>query len=249
MDGLPLHSTVSSFYGVEAIPLGGVDSIEIYRGTGAALTAPESIGGAINIVTREVVTSGGEGSIAYANDGQKNLSILGTKKIGKKTGLLLGVQYGEMLPIDTDHNNVSEIPGQKTQSVLAKIDQRLSSKDEVSLRIGYGRLKTLGGSMNGLELSGPPSVLVSADDFVGRDVRNKFIGDEKKITENVNLERLELASIYRRQLDSESSLKMSLGGAFQNRNRFTLMAMTTTIATIFGSGFWSTSERPVRVTC
>jgi outer membrane receptor for ferrienterochelin and colicin len=215
VDGLPLHSTVSSFYGVEAIPLGGIDSIDIYRGTGAALTAPESIGGAVNIVTKEIVTNGAEGNISYANDGQKNFSVLGTKKLGEKTGFLLGVQYGEMLPIDIDHNNVSELPSQKTQTVVSKVTHKINSTDEVSLRLSYGKLKSIGGSMNELELSEPPSILATSDDFVDRDVRKKFIGAENKITENVTLDRYELASIYRKQINENSSMKLSLGGASQ----------------------------------
>lgn len=215
VDGLPLHSTVSSFYGVEAIPLGGIDSIDIYRGTGAALTAPESIGGAINIVTKEIVTDSAEGNISYAHDGQKNFSVVGTKKLGEKTGILLGVQYGEMLPIDLDKNNVSEIPSQKTQTVVSKITHKLNSTDEVSLRFSHGKLKSVGGSMHELELSGPPSIPATSDDFVDRDVRKKFIGSEDKITENVTLDRYELATTYRKQLNENSSLKLSLGGASQ----------------------------------
>lgn len=217
IDGLPLHSTVSSFYGVEAIPLLGIDSIEIYRGTGAALTAPESIGGAINVLTKEGITKGAEAAISLANDGQKNLSLLGTTKWSEKTGFLIGMQIGEMRPLDIDDNNVSEIAAQKTQSLLSKVTHRFHNDDEVSFRLSYGHLKSIGGSMNGLELTEPPSVLASSDDFLGRDVRNKFIGDERKMTENVSLDRFEAAAIYRSQLDEDSSLRFSLGAALQTQ--------------------------------
>ncbi|MEK2688593.1 TonB-dependent receptor plug domain-containing protein [Bdellovibrio sp. GT3] len=215
IDGLPLHSTVSGFYGVEAIPLGGVDSIDIYRGTGAALTAPESIGGAINVVTKEIVTNSAEGAVSLANDGQKNISVLGTRKLTEKTGLLLGVQYGEIKPIDIDDNGVSELPSQKTFTALTKLSHKINETDEVSLRLSYGKLKTIGGSMNDLELSAPPTTLANSDDFVDRDVRKKYIGAENKITENVFLDRYEIASVYRKQIDQDSSLKVSLGGAHQ----------------------------------
>ena len=51
IDGIPAFSSVSSFYGMEAIPMVSVSRLEIMRGAGASLTAPESIGGAINIIT------------------------------------------------------------------------------------------------------------------------------------------------------------------------------------------------------
>lgn len=215
VDGLPLHSTVSSFYGVEAIPLGGVDSIDIYRGSGAALTSPEAIGGAINIITKDIVTDSAEGLVSFAHDGQQNYSVVGTKKIGERTGVLLGLQYGSIRPIDLDGNRVSEVPSQKTKTIVSKITHKFADKSDVSLRFSYGNLKSIGGSMNDLELSEPTPDLATSDDFVDRDVRKSFIGDERKMTENVTLDRYELASIYHRKLDPRSSLKVSVGGAIQ----------------------------------
>lgn len=217
VDGLPLHSTVSGFYGVEAIPLEGIDSVDIYRGAGAALTAPESIGGAINILTREIVTNTAEGRLVFSNDGQKNFSVLGTRKINEHQGLLLGVQYGEILPVDIDKNGISEQPRQTTQSVLAKWTHKISETKDLSLRLSYARLKTIGGSMFKTELDQAVPFVATSSDFINNDVRQKYIGDDKKITDNVNLDRFELASIYRQQLDADSSLKFSLGGAFQDQ--------------------------------
>lgn len=218
VDGLPLHSTVSGFYGVEAIPLGGIDSIEIYRGAGAALTVPESIGGAINIVTKEIVSTGAETILSLANDGQKNISIMGTKKIGENSGFLLGVQYGEILPIDIDNNGISELPRQKTQSVITKFTHQLNDADDISFRLSYAELKTIGGTMTNLEVFSAPPLLAGSADFPNNDVRNRFSGDQAKITDNIRLNRLELASVYRKQLNADSHLKFSLGGARQNQN-------------------------------
>ncbi|HRO66198.1 MAG TPA: TonB-dependent receptor [Pseudobdellovibrionaceae bacterium] len=217
IDGLPLHSTVSGFYGVEAIPLGGVDSIDIYRGAGAALTVPESIGGAINIVTREIVANEREFDLSLAHDGQKNVSALATRKLSENTGLLFGVQYGEMIPLDLDKNGVAELPRQTTASALAKVSHRLNETDEISFRVSYGRLKTIGGTMTKTELDGVVPAVARFDDFQDRDVRKKFIGDGRKITDNVKLDRFEVAAIYRRQLNEDSSLKLSLGGASQDQ--------------------------------
>ena len=51
IDGFPLHSTVSSFYGLDAVPIIGIERIEVNRGSGSSLIVPESIGGSINLIT------------------------------------------------------------------------------------------------------------------------------------------------------------------------------------------------------
>ncbi|MCW9016952.1 MAG: TonB-dependent receptor plug domain-containing protein, partial [Kangiellaceae bacterium] len=52
VDGVPMHSVVSSFYGMDAITATGISEIEVARGAGASLIAPEAIGGTINLITR-----------------------------------------------------------------------------------------------------------------------------------------------------------------------------------------------------
>ncbi len=217
VDGLPLHSTVSSFYGVEAIPLGGLDSIDIYRGSGAALTTPEAIGGAINLVTKEIITNSIESDISWAHDGQRNFSLLGTRKLSFNTGVLLGLQYGEILPLDLDNNGISELPRQTTQSVISKLTHSFNADNELSLRISYAKLNNIGGSMSRTNLSSAATVIASPDEFRNRDVRQQYLGDITKVTDNVDLERIEVAAIHRWQIDTESSLKLSLGGAWQNQ--------------------------------
>ncbi|HUI30249.1 MAG TPA: Plug domain-containing protein, partial [Candidatus Acidoferrales bacterium] len=49
MDGLPLYTPVTSFYGVDALTTSGVASIDIARGPGASLLAPGAIGGALDV--------------------------------------------------------------------------------------------------------------------------------------------------------------------------------------------------------
>ena len=49
IDDVPMHSTVSSYYGLDALATAGVSSIDIARGAGASLIAPGAIGGVINV--------------------------------------------------------------------------------------------------------------------------------------------------------------------------------------------------------
>ena len=52
IDGIPIYSAVSSVYGLDGINLNGIESIEVARGAGAAVTAPESLSGTVNIITK-----------------------------------------------------------------------------------------------------------------------------------------------------------------------------------------------------
>lgn len=75
IDGIPLWSSVSSAYGLDSVNVLGVERIDISRGAGASLIAPEALSGTVNIVTKrpdkeEGVLSGQAGSFgSYLGDG------------------------------------------------------------------------------------------------------------------------------------------------------------------------------------
>lgn len=53
MDNRPIFSSLASVYGLEQIPIGMVDRIEVVRGGGSALFGANAIGGVVNIITKE----------------------------------------------------------------------------------------------------------------------------------------------------------------------------------------------------
>lgn len=217
VDGLSLHSTVSSFYGVEAIPMNIIDSIDVYRGAGAALTAPESIGGAINLVTKPILADQAELALGAADDRSVRASVSATKKLTESAGFFIGLESNEARPWDGDDNRIAESPWQKTNGVSAKWTKQLAAGSELSLRTGYGYLKTVGGAMQDLSVSQAPNPTVSPDDFQDRDVRKRYLGDESRITDNVELTRKEAALIYTLAPSDNSSLKLALGRADQDQ--------------------------------
>ena len=215
VDGLPLHSTVSSFYGVEAIPLPGIEAIDIYRGSGASLAAPEAIGGAINILTADPFLPIHELRASGSDDGQSSLSGLATGRISDRVAFLLGVQAGVISSVDVDRNGVTEQPRQELSGVMGKVSVKLNQTDELSLRVSHGGLNVVGGNPSRRDLPGPVPATAESSDFINSDVEEKFIGDPDRITDNVKIDRLELAALYRKQISSDSSLKVGLGGAQQ----------------------------------
>lgn len=52
IDGIPIHSSVSSAYGLDSVGVNGLERIDIARGAGASLIAPEALAGTVNLVTR-----------------------------------------------------------------------------------------------------------------------------------------------------------------------------------------------------
>lgn len=74
IDGVPLYSSVSTAYGLDSVNVQGIERIDIARGAGASLIAPEALAGTVNIVTKrpeteEYVFKGQAGSFgAYNGD-------------------------------------------------------------------------------------------------------------------------------------------------------------------------------------
>ncbi|MGV3516073.1 TonB-dependent receptor plug domain-containing protein, partial [Luteitalea sp.] len=60
MDGQPTLSSLAQVYGLEQIPARLIDRVEVTKGGGAALLGPGSVGGVINVITREPTTRGAQ---------------------------------------------------------------------------------------------------------------------------------------------------------------------------------------------
>jgi len=77
VDNLPIHTMISGYYAVDAIPTTGIDRIEVARGAGASLTAPEAIGGTINIISFEPTESGLDIDTTLDHHGLSMFGVLG----------------------------------------------------------------------------------------------------------------------------------------------------------------------------
>lgn len=52
IDGIPIYSSVSSAYGLDSVSVSGIERIDVARGAGASLIAPEALAGTVNIITK-----------------------------------------------------------------------------------------------------------------------------------------------------------------------------------------------------
>ncbi|MCE1229364.1 MAG: TonB-dependent receptor [Firmicutes bacterium] len=112
LDGVPLFSSVSGAYGLDMIGVNGVESIDVSRGAGGSLIAPEALSGTVNVVSRHpekretvVEVQGGDG-------GYKRLDGFWAKPFqgGAMTASFLGLQQASL---DANGNGVSEYAGFK----------------------------------------------------------------------------------------------------------------------------------------
>lgn len=215
MDGIPAFSSVSSFYGMEAIPMVGVSHLEIMRGAGASLTAPEAIGGAINIVT--LIPN--EKKFSYQIRGGTN-QYLNQELMGSygdnKGGTLVAAQTNLMGAFDKDDNNVAESSRQSQKSVFIKKENRFGDKIKASARMGYQELELLGGTTQAYRPTTYPANIDTLEDFGSdRDVRNKYTGNLSKIADRIRLNRIDGGGNVSYHLNSDTNLKGSFALAKQ----------------------------------
>ena len=201
VDGLPLHSAVSSFYGVDNIPINGLSEVLVLRGAGASLTNPEAIGGTINLLTVDPLSAPNTYSVSSGlNDtlsiqSQNHNLLYNLKSSNKRWGLSVGGQFSRMETWDQDENQVSEMPQRENYSFLAKTRFLLGGHSDFSLRWTRASMNLLGGYWKP-EKPEPESVSqpsAQEQDFVGGDINNKFIGDPSQITDWIHTRRNELA--------------------------------------------------------
>jgi len=226
VDGVPLHSAVSSFYGVDAVPLSGVESIEISRGSGASLVAPEAIGGVLNIITETPHKN--EVGLNISSGTSQNWLLSGSisdTSFTKNSRLFVSGQWNRQGYWDSngsgvwdvDKNGVADAPFFSNAGLLAKVLVDLGAKDGLELRYGWQNVSILGGTVNG---SKPSSFLTTVElpAFQDNNVQKTYLGDQLKIADTVNLKRHEAVGRWRHRLGESSQLQVTSSAAWQNQD-------------------------------
>lgn len=114
LDGKALFSSLSSVYGIEQIPAGMIERVEVIRGGGSALYGSNAIGGTVNIITKEplnnlftinhnLISIGGK---RYDNTTSLNTSLVNGQH---NAGIYLFGTSRHRQHYDHDGDNFSEI--------------------------------------------------------------------------------------------------------------------------------------------
>lgn len=115
MDSRPIFSSLASVYGLEQLPAGMVDRIEVIRGGGSALYGANAIAGVVNIITKEPSRNSLNisNSSAFTQQGTYDINTNMNASVvseNQKAGLFLfGVQRNRQ-QYDRDNDGYSDIP-------------------------------------------------------------------------------------------------------------------------------------------
>ncbi len=197
VDGFPLHSSIASLYGLDAMPIAGVERIEISRGTGAAQLAPEAIGGVVNVVTQKPRGNDFSTIAELGNAGSRLVSTVGTwVSANEQTRAAAAFQLSENGFWDVDGNGVSEFPTTRQWAGYLKASREWGDSWLAEAKYARQSLGALGGNTSKFRPAGPRSILSDNLDYYqllpGGNVRLPFAGDLSYITDDIRLERDEV---------------------------------------------------------
>jgi len=215
VDGIPTYTMMSGFYGLDAAASAGLESIEIARGAGASLIAPEAIGGTINLSTKEARDNEVELDIAGGENGYRKASVVATGiTLNGATRATFIAQYDDRDQFDGDNNGVSENPILENRSVTLRLSQDFGMHDNLVIRLNKTESEIFGGptgtSIGAVKadyLADPE--FESAALFVDGDVRNKFLGRGWETTEWIESERSEMSASWLHEFSTDFNLALT----------------------------------------
>ncbi len=122
IDGMPIVSGLGTVYGLSGIPNSLIDQVEIVKGPASSLYGSEAVGGLINIITKNNLEAPDFFADGFATGwGEYNLDVGAKIKVGKKTDILLGVNYFNYDEIiDNNEDNFTDLTLQDRISVFQK---------------------------------------------------------------------------------------------------------------------------------
>ncbi len=113
MDGQPVISSLAQVYGIEQIPSSMVNRIEIVKGGGSALYGSGSVGGVVNVISREPSRRAGAFETRFdAMGGEPHYSNKGSFDWGardQRTNAIGFFQLDDVKPIDVSGDGYTEV--------------------------------------------------------------------------------------------------------------------------------------------
>ncbi len=205
VDGVPMHSTVSSYYGMDALATAGLSRVEIARGAGASLLAPEAIGGTLNLIFDKPARTGLTTDTAIGENDYRNYSFAGTFLSDDESLALLAVgQYDNIGQEDADDNLVNEAPRLENSTVTLKAFYDYSDTGQLQFRVTKIKSDVHGGYMSDnyyavLQDIGDPA-------FEDGDLNKKYTGAALGTSEYILTEREEFTGQWIQQISDRTNI-------------------------------------------
>jgi outer membrane receptor for ferrienterochelin and colicins len=146
IDGVPLFSSMSSAYGLDSVNVRGVQAIEVARGAGASLVAPEALSGTVNIVTRRPSGTELEASFDTGTLGTSNVGLYGGHA-WDRFAASAALTWAKSDSQDRDGNGISEFTGADRWIVGVALFASFSDTIKGKLRIDYVHEDRGGGAL------------------------------------------------------------------------------------------------------
>jgi len=223
MDGLPLYTPVTNFYGVDALTTSGVTSIDISRGPGASLLAPGAMGGAIDVRFQDPTTASATADAAAGNDQWNHLQFAATAVADSgKLGFLVAAHHFLQGPWDANGTGLSQSPYMRDESALMRLNGLMGTDEDWSWNVRWSHsYNEVFGASTTTDHQGAtigPADTLSTQMFVGGNVNNQFIGNPIDILEWIQTTRDEGAGTLIWDSPDAGLWQLRLGYANQSQN-------------------------------
>lgn len=224
-DGIPLHTMMAGYYAVDALPTTGVSRIEVARGAGASLLAPEAIGGTINVVSKEPQETGFSVNMSMEDDDSYLVGMIGSLvSDDERTRASLVIQDDKHHQHDADDNGVSEAPLQENTNYVGRLSHDFTDRDNVIVRLSYTDSEIFGGPQDGSisksRRSFEQDSTESEHPFVNDDVREQWIGKPWETTEWIDTERTEFSVNWLHEFTSDYNVSLSAAWSEHDQDSF-----------------------------
>jgi len=121
VDGQPVVSSLAQVYGIEQIPTRMIERIEVVKGGGSALYGPGSVGGVVNVISREPATRGGVLEMrSDVMNGEAGVSFNGASDwVSTAQDAIVSVfgQYDRVRPVDLTGDGYTEVSRRQLEAV------------------------------------------------------------------------------------------------------------------------------------
>ena len=139
MNSRPVFSALAGVYGLEQIPANMIDRVEVMRGGGSALFGSSSIGGTINIITKDPIVNSAEvahtlTSIGMTDAIDNNTTVNASVTTdNRRLGLMIYGQNRDRASYDHDGDGFTEIGEIKSKTIGARAFMRPSDNSRLTL--------------------------------------------------------------------------------------------------------------------
>lgn len=143
MDSRPIFSSLASVYGLEQVPTGMVDRVEVIRGGGSALYGANAIAGVVNIVTKEPTRNffNVDQNTSYLESGGYDINTFVNASVvaeNQKAGAFVFAVQRNRKQYDRDDDGFSDIP--LLNSTMAGLRSFFRTSDYSKLTAEYHHL-------------------------------------------------------------------------------------------------------------